>query len=302
MEIKKSALKNRIDKAYKLLTHCRLCPRKCGVDRTKNKIGFCGAGSSAKIYSYRRYLGEEPPISGTKGSGVIFFSHCTMKCIYCQNFKFSQHGAGYQVEKETLCKIMLSLKEGECHNINLVTPSHYLPVILESLLLAKEKSLNLPIVYNTSGYESKEVLELLNGVVDIYLTDMRYSDNRLARTYSMADDYVEINRKAVLAMYNQVGGLILNKDGLAEKGLIIRHLVLPNLLTNTEGVLKYIASYISKKTYISLMAQYLPLYRAKEFPEISRTITQKEYKMACSLLNKYNLRYGWVQDFPLKDF
>jgi len=218
-----------------------------------------------------------------------------MKCVYCQNFKFSQLGAGYSIEQDTLCKIMLSLKKRGCHNINLVTPSHYLPIALESLLLAKDRSLDIPIVYNTSGYESKEVLELLNGVVDIYLADMRYNHNSLSRRYSMADDYVEVNRAAISMMHKQVGDLVLDKNGIAKEGLIIRHLVMPGLLSNTEGVLKYIADFLPKKTHISLMSQYLPLHKAKNYPEISRTITSEEYEAACTLLDRYNLRYGWVQ-------
>lgn len=297
MKISRHELKNRIEGAYELARDCRLCPRRCGTNRTEGKIGFCRAGLPAKIYSYRQYLGEEPPISGTKGSGVIFFSHCTMKCIYCQNSKFSQLDAGYEVNGDVLYKIMLSLKEGGCHNINLVTPSHYLPTILESLLLAEERSLNIPIVYNTSGYESEEVLNLLNGVVDIYLADMRYSDNALSRIYSMVDDYVEVNRKAISIMYKQVGGLIINGDYTAKRGLIIRHLVLPNLLSNTKEILEYIANHISKKTYVSLMSQYIPLYKAKQSPQISRPITLKEYEGACALLERYDLHNGWIQDF-----
>ena len=290
-----SELKKRFKGAWKSYRACRLCPRSCGIDRTKNEVGFCKARLPAKIYSYRQYLGEEPPISGTKGSGVIFFSHCTMKCTYCQNYKFSQNGAGYPVTADILSKAMLSLKMSGCHNINLVTPSHYLPSILESLLLAKESSLDIPIVYNTSGYESKEALELLDGVVDIYLADMRYCDNNLSRTYSMSEDYVDVNRSAILTMHGQVGGLILDEEGRAKRGLIIRHLVLPNLLSNTEGVLSYIAEHLPNNTYISLMSQYIPLYKARENPEIARPITKKEYEAACGMLDKYNLRHGWIQ-------
>ena len=297
MRIKKTELKNRIDKANRLMENCRLCPRKCGIERSKGKTGFCKAGHTVKIYSYRQYLGEEPPISGTKGSGVIFFTHCTMKCVYCQNFRFSQDGIGYEVEPEILCRIMLSLKKSGCHNINLVTPTHYLPLILESLLLAEERRLDIPIVYNTSGYESIEVLEILKGIVDVYLANMRYSNNKLSRIYSGTSDYVEINRGAIKTMRDQAGELEIDNDGIARRGLIIRHLVMPNLLSNTDGVLKYIASSVSKETYVSLMSQYLPLHKAREFPELSRALAQKEYMEASALLDKYGLANGWIQGF-----
>ncbi len=296
MRINKMEFKKRIERARRLAVPCRLCPRQCGVDRAKGEKGFCKAPYQAKVYSYRQYLGEEPPISGTKGSGVIFFSHCTMRCIYCQNFRFSQKCAGYNVDAEILCRIMLSLKERGCHNINLVTPSHYIHAILESLLLAKERSLNIPIVYNTSGYESEETLKLLEGVVDIYLANVRYSEDEASQVYSDTRDYVEVNRRAVSMMQNQVGRLVINSDGIAERGLIIRHLVIPNLLSNTAGALKYIAKSISKETYVSLMAQYLPLHKAKKKPEISRVVTQDEYEAACKLLNKYKLTNGWIQE------
>lgn len=297
MKIRRSELMKRCEEAQRLLAPCRLCPRRCRINRIRNEVGFCKAPLSTKIYSYRQYKGEEPPISGTKGSGVIFFTGCTMKCAYCQNSRFSQEGEGYTVDAEALCRIMLSLQKGGCHNINLVTPSHHLPTVLEGLLLAQDGSLKIPIVYNTSGYESKEVLELLSGVVDVYLADMRYSDNKLSRLYSMTKDYVEINRSAISVMHKQVGRLRINKYGIAEKGLIIRHLVLPNLLSNTEGVLKHISHSLPRDTHISLMSQYIPLYKAKRFRELSRGLILKEYETACALLEKYRLDCGWVQDF-----
>ncbi len=297
MKVTKEELKKKIKEAWGLFEHCKLCPRACMSERAKGEKGFCGAGPQPKVFSYRQYLGEEPPISGMRGSGVIFFSHCSMKCVYCQNSKFSQGGAGYTVDSKTLCRIMLSLQERGCHNINLVTPTHYLPAILESLLYATEDLLHIPIVYNTSGYESKEALELLEGVVDIYLTDMRYSDNILSHAYSATRDYPEVSRKAVSIMLRQVGNLITDKDGVAEKGLIIRHLVLPNHLRNTEGVIKYIAENISKDAYISLMSQYIPLYKARHFPDISRSLTADEYNAASMLLNKHGLSRGWLQEY-----
>ncbi|MFH1847610.1 MAG: radical SAM protein [Candidatus Omnitrophota bacterium] len=295
MHINNDELKKRIAKARALSARCRLCPRACGRERPKGETGFCGAGRDTKIHSYRQFLGEEPPISGTRGSGVIFFSHCTMKCVYCQNYRFSQEGEGYTIGPDALSGVMLSLKNSGCHNINLVTPTQYLPEILESLLLAKEGGLDIPIVYNTSGYESTEAIGLLDGIVDIYLADMRYSDNALSKKYSAASDYVEANRAAISAMHGQVGELSL-EEGVAIKGLIIRHLVMPGLAANTDGALKHIASRISRATHVSLMSQYMPLHRAGEFKEISRRIAPEEYRAACEKMKKYGLHNGWTQN------
>lgn len=296
MRLTPDELKNKLERALELARSCRLCPRACGVDRIAGRVGFCRSAMPAKVYSYRQYPGEEPPVSGTKGSGVIFFSNCTMKCVYCQNYRFSQKGEGYRTDPAALCKIIVSLKKRGCHNINLVTPTQYLPAILEAFLLAKDTAHDIPIIYNTSGYESKEVLGLLSGLVDIFLTDMRYGDNRLSRLYSSTNDYVEINRAAVSAMYEQVGTLIFDKDGVAKRGLIIRHLVLPGLLSNTDSILGYISQHLPKGTFISLMSQYIPLYKARAMPEISRPITPEEYKEARAMLEKYRLTNGWLQE------
>ncbi len=297
MNISKTQLRKKLDSARELVSPCRLCPRKCGAERARGKTGYCKAGAAAKIYSYRQYLGEEPPISGNKGSGVIFFSDCTMNCVYCQNFRFSQNGSGYIVDPKRLSKIMSSLKKRGCHNINLVTASHYLPYILEALLLSSEELSSTPIVYNTSGYESKEVLDILDGIVDVYLANMRYCNNSLSWVYSNTKDYADINKEALSTMRRQVGELVVDNKGLAKKGLIIRHLVMPNLLENTKEILRYISENISKESHISLMAQYLPLHKAKEFPELSRPITPEEYKEAWGLLERYGLTNGWVQGF-----
>ncbi len=296
MKLTAKELKDKLERSQELAAPCRLCPRACGVDRTAGQTGFCNAGMPTKVYSYRQYPGEEPPLSGTKGSGVIFFSNCTMRCAYCQNYRFSQKGEGYRTDPAALCKIIVSLKKSGCHNINLVTPTHYLPVILEAFLLAGESAHDIPIAYNTSGYESKEVLGLLNGLVDIYLADMRYGDNRLSRRYSSTNDYVEINRAAVSIMHDQVGTLTLDKSGVAKRGLIIRHLVLPGLLSNTDNILGYISQHLPKKTVISLMSQYIPIYKARTMPEISRAITPEEYEEACAMLEKYELTNGWLQE------
>lgn len=300
MRINREGLKKRVFAAREMASRCHLCPRRCGVNRLKGEVGFCRAGPLAKIYSYRQYLGEEPPISGSRGSGVIFFSHCTMSCVYCQNFKFSQLASGYTINSEKMGRIFLSLKKRGCHNINLVTPSHYLHEILESLYTYKEDLSNIPIVYNTSGYESAETLTLLKDIVDVYLTDMRYSDNSISALYSKTKDYVENNKKAIEIMHKHVGELIIDDYGVAKRGLIIRHLVIPNHLKNTQKILKYIAEHISKNTHISLMSQYLPLHKAKDFQNISRSLTPREYEKASAMLHKYGLENGWIQKLEKK--
>ncbi|MFA5224639.1 MAG: radical SAM protein [Candidatus Omnitrophota bacterium] len=240
--------------------------------------------------------GEEPPVSGKRGSGTIFFSHCNMGCVYCQNYEFSQLGKGREYEFVDLARIMLSLQESGCHNINLVTPTHVLPQILKALEIAIEGGLNIPLVYNTSGYESVKTLELLEGVVDIYLADMRYADNMMSQKFSQAPDYPERNREAVKEMQRQVGIAEFDQEGLIKKGLIIRHLVLPNQVSGTDKIMQFIARDISEDTYISLMSQYLPYYRASHYPEISRRLKNDEYEEAKKILEKYNLLNGWIQE------
>jgi len=295
--ISETELQKRIDAAFDLLESCRVCPRECGVNRLKNdKLGFCRSGLNPIISSVSPHHGEEPPLSGTRGSGTIFFTNCNLKCAYCQNYPISQMGNGTERTVGELACQMLSLQEQGCHNLNLVTPTHFMPQILKALGIARERGLNLPIVYNTSGYESLETLGLLNGIVDIYLPDMRYSDNDAGMKYSIAPDYPEINRAAVKEMYRQVGNLVLDENGVAQRGLIIRHLVLPGVLSGTEGVMKFLAGEISKDVYISLMSQYFPAYRARELKEINRRITPEEYEDAWQIMLKYGLENGWVQE------
>ncbi|MGC1454477.1 MAG: radical SAM protein [Nitrospirota bacterium] len=290
-------LQSRIELAYRLLESCRICPRECGVNRLKNdKLGFCRSGLNPIISSVSPHHGEEPPLSGTRGSGTIFFTNCNLKCAYCQNYPISQMGNGTERTVGELACQMLSLQEQGCHNLNLVTPTHFMPQILKALGIARERGFNLPIVYNTSGYESLETLGLLNGIVDIYLPDMRYSDNDAGMKYSIAPDYPEINRAAVKEMYRQVGNLVLDENGVAKRGLIIRHLVLPGVLSGTEGIMKFLAGEISKDVYISLMSQYFPAYRARELKEINRRITPEEYEDAWQIMLKYGLENGWVQE------
>ena len=295
--ISDTELQKRIDAAYGLLASCRVCPRECGVDRLKNdKLGFCRSGLNPVISSVSPHYGEEPPLSGTKGSGTVFFTNCNLRCVYCQNYPISQLGNGEERTTGELACQMLWLQEQGCHNLNLVTPTHFVPQILKALGIARERDFNLPIVYNTSGYESMETLRLLDGIVDIYLPDMRYSDNAAAMKYSIAPDYPELNRAAIKEMYRQVGNLELDEQGIAKQGLIIRHLVLPGNIAGTEGVMKFLAGEISKDVTISLMSQYFPAYRARKFNEINRRITTEEYEKAYQIMLKYGLENGWIQN------
>ncbi len=295
--LSKKELDERIEAAYQLLESCRVCPRECGVNRLKNeKAGFCRSGLNPVISSVSPHHGEEPPLSGTKGSGTIFFTNCNLKCVYCQNYPISQLGNGAERTVGELACQMVWLQEQGCHNLNLVTPTHFMPQILKALAIARERGFELPIVYNTSGYESVEALRLLDGIVDIYLPDMRYSDNAVALKYSIAPHYPEINRAAIREMFRQVGNLVLDENGVAQRGLIIRHLVLPGGLSGTEGVMKFLAEEISKDVYISLMSQYFPAYKANENRDINRRISEKEYDEAYDIKMKYGLKNGWVQE------
>ena len=295
--ISDTELQKRIDAAYGLLESCRVCPRECGVDRLKNdKLGFCRSGLNPVISSVSPHYGEEPPLSGTKGSGTVFFTNCNLRCVYCQNYPISQLGNGEERSPGELACQMLWLQEQGCHNLNLVTPTHFVPQILKAIGIAMQRGFILPIVYNTSGYESLETLRLLDGIVDIYLPDMRYSDNAAAMKYSIAPDYPEINCAAIKEMYRQVGNLVLDEQGIAKQGLIIRHLVLPGNIAGTEEVMKFLAGEISKDVTISLMSQYFPAYRAREFNEINRRITTEEYEKAYQIMLKYGLENGWIQN------
>ncbi len=289
-------LRERIEAAYALLEACRLCPRECGVNRLKNdKLGFCRSGLNPVVSSASPHFGEEPPISGSKGSGAIFFANCSLRCVYCQNYPISQMGHGVERTPGELACQMLWLQEQGCHNINLVTPTHFMPQILRALAIARERGFDLPIVYNTSGYETVEALKILDGIVDIYLPDMRYSDNSAAGRYSVAPHYVEINRNALREMYRQVGDLTMDENGIARRGLIIRHLVLPNGIAGTEDIIRFIAGELSTGVYISLMNQYFPTYRALEHPELGRRLKREEYEDAFRSMERYGLENGWVQ-------
>jgi putative pyruvate formate lyase activating enzyme len=278
------------------LESCDICPNDCGVNRLDGEVGMCGAGAEARVASYNLHFGEEPAISGTRGSGTIFFSHCTLKCAYCQNWPISHEANGNGTDARGLAQMMLELQSRGAHNINFVTPSHYMPHMLDALVHAIDDGFKLPIVYNTSAYDTVMSLRLLDGIVDVHLPDMRYSDDGLAKKYSRAKSYTNYNRAAIREMHRQVGDLVMDEDGLAVRGLIVRHLVLPDNISGTEDVMRFIAEEISVKTAISLMDQYFPTYRADGFPELSRRITREEFERAEKIMDKYGLEEGWVQE------
>lgn len=295
LNIKEEEFDRRIKKAYKLLSSCEVCPRKCRVNRLEGERGFCRSSEEVIVSSYNAHFGEEPPLVGYFGSGTIFFTNCNLKCVYCQNYPISQLGNGNKVTLQDLANIMLTLQKRKCHNINLVTPTHFVPQILKSLKLAIKMGLHIPIVYNTSGYDSVNTLKLLDGVVDIYLPDARYANNEIARKYSSAPGYFEIMKKALKEMHRQVGELALDKTGVARSGLIVRHLVLPDGLSGTRKIMRFIAREISPHTYISLMAQYFPAYQAGQFPSLSRRINREEYREALQAFKEEGLGNGWFQ-------
>ncbi|MDD2702569.1 MAG: radical SAM protein [Candidatus Omnitrophica bacterium] len=284
---------------FSMLGSCVLCPRKCKVNRLHGENGMCRTALNPKVYSYMVHHGEEPPISGSNGSGTIFFSNCTMGCVYCQNYEFSQLGGGREVDCEELAGFMLELQSLQCHNINFVTPTHVIPQILKALLIAIPKGLKIPLVYNTGGYERSEVIKLLEGIVDIYLPDMRYADANMARTYSCVEDYPGYNQEAVKEMYRQVGRAVFDGQGILTRGMIIRHLVLPGSVSGTEEVMRFIAKELSKESYISLMSQYNPYYKSAQLPQykdIARRLSIAEYQSAQQVMEKLGLENGWVQE------
>jgi len=273
------------------LENCDLCARYCRVDRRQSIRGaICRTGQRAVVYSAGPHHGEEACLSGSRGSGTIFFSWCNLRCIFCQNWEIAWQGEGREVSDEELAQMMLRLQAQGCHNINFVTPSHVVAQILAAVKIAAEQGLFLPLVYNTSGYDSPEALALLDGVIDIYMPDMKYGDEQLARKYSHVRDYVNVNQAAVREMHRQVGDLVINAEGLAERGLLVRHLVLPNDISGVETVLKFAAEEISADTYLNLMGQYRPCYRAGEHPGLDRPITRIEFSEALASARRHGLR------------
>ncbi|MHB1355909.1 MAG: radical SAM protein [Anaerolineae bacterium] len=295
--LRNGLLHTRVHQAWGVLKACTLCPRRCGVNRLAGEIGYCRAGSDVRIASWNVHRWEEPPISGTCGSGTLFFSYCTGRCSFCQNYPISQLGVGKDVTPERLGGMMLELQELGCHNINLVTPTHYVPHILAALESAAAHGLTIPVLYNSSGYDTVETIRLLDGIVDIYLPDSKYADDTVAGKISGFRDYVANNRAALQEMVRQVGEeLVLDDKGIARHGLIIRHLVLPSELSQTAEVLRWIAENLSPRVHISLMSQYFPAWHAVDNPELGQALTLEEYEKAIEALADLGFENGWQQE------
>lgn len=302
--ISSGEFENRISDADAILKNCTSCPRNCNVDRTKGELGTCQSGDQPIVSSYTPHFGEEPVLSGTKGAGNIFFGNCNLRCDYCQNFVISQNPKveiKNTISVERLAEIMIELQNKNCHNIGLVSPTHFAMPILKAIYIAVKQGLNLPIIYNTNGYDSVEVLKLYKDVVDIYLPDFKYGSDENGRRYSKAPDYFVKTKAAITEMYNQVGSELIYKDGVVVRGLIIRHLVLPNGLSESEEVFKFISS-IDSKIHVSLMSQYFPVNRASKNILLNRSINPTEYYRAIELLDKYGLENGWMQEIESNDF
>lgn len=277
------------------LEKCTICPHNCGINREKGQVGRCKSKDTIKIALYSTHNFEEPCISGKKGSGTVFFSNCNLNCAFCQNYEISQQGKGKEITIQELAEIFVKQQEKDVENINLVTPTSYVPQIIEAIKIAKEKGLKIPIVYNTNGYEKVETLKMLEGYIDIYLPDLKYSDNLLAKRLSKVDNYFEIATNAIKEMYRQVGNTVFNDQGIMQKGMIIRHLVLPNHILNSRRVLKWINDNMNE-VYVSIMAQYFPTYKAKEIEDINRKLTKEEYEEIENYLYRLNLENGYIQE------
>ncbi len=314
LNLKKAEWQSRKNKALAMLEKCEVCPRKCGVNRLKNERGFCRVGRLAIVASWHPHFGEEAPLVGQGGSGTIFFAHCNLGCVYCQNYDISQIGFGQETDVEKLAEIMIELQKRGCHNINFVTPSHVVPQILESLPLAVECGLAVPLVYNTSSYDSIKTLKLLRGIIDIYMPDVKYADQRIARRYSLVPNYPKVVKKAVKEMWKQVGDLIINSkvkmqnaklqfkienfekiqkefpEGVALRGLLVRHLVLPNELAGSKKIFNFLAKEISPNTFTNVMDQYQPYFKAEQYPAINRPINRKEYEEAVRAAKEAGLK------------
>lgn len=298
-------LRDRIEILEGMLTDCTICPRDCRVDRTKGEHGFCRSKYFPIVASYCAHHGEEPVLSGTGGSGTIFFGYCNMRCVFCQNHQISQPVGSlkrHEVSFDRLAEIMLELQDRGCHNINFVSPTHFVAQIVKGVEIAASRGLRIPLVYNSNGYDSLQTLKLLDGIIDIYLPDIKYADDNTARQYSKAKDYVRHSREAIIEMKRQVGDLVLNSDGIAVKGLIIRHLVLPNDLADSEATLRFISEEVGKETFISTMSQYFPTHKAGKYPLLSRPVREREYEKMLLLLEKFGLENGWTQDYSSRDY
>lgn len=293
-------LKKRGEELWNIMKSCQLCPRECGANRLKGDEGFCQATSQLEVSAYHPHFGEEKPLVGRGGSGTIFFTNCGLRCVFCINWEISQEGQGEPRSIEDLAQMMVDLQKRGCHNINLVTPTHYSPHIVQAVDRAARKGLRLPLVYNTCGWERFEILKTLDGILDIYLPDFKYSDGKMAEKYSSgADAYPEVTQAAILEMNRQVGVAKPAGDGLMYRGLMIRHLVMPSGVSGAKGVIEWIARNLPKDTHLNIMSQYRPMYKAFNFPEISRRITHKEYHDAVKAAREAGLTNLDVQGYGI---
>jgi putative pyruvate formate lyase activating enzyme len=293
----------KVKEAQAIFEECRLCPRQCGVNRLRGERGFCRAPAKPMVFTAHPHFGEEMPLVGHNGSGTIFFSNCNLRCVFCQNWPISHEGKGKEVRDEDLAEMMLHLQKMGCHNINLVTPTHVMPNILSATRIALKKGLRIPLVYNTSGYERLEIVELLDGIVDIYMPDMKYMDSEMSAIYSAgASDYPEVTKKAIIEMNRQVGELNIDAQGIALRGLIIRHLVMPNRVAGTEKFVRWMAETLPKSTYVNIMAQYHVDYKAYDYPEIARGITAQEFLEAMDWAERYGLTHLDSQSVATRNF
>jgi len=282
-------LKERVEAAKALLESCRVCPRHCGINRLAGETGKCRTARQAVVSSYGPHYGEEAPLVGRHGSGTIFFTNCNLRCRFCQNYSISQLGEGEEASREEIAGMMFTLQAKGCHNINLVSPTHVVPQILEAVEIAAKMGLHLPLIYNSGGYDSVETLKILDGIIDIYMPDMKYSDEKTAREFSGVADYPSINRLAVEEMHRQVGDLQVNEEGIATRGLLVRHLVLPNNLSGTREIVHFLTREISQNTYLNVMAQYHPCYEALQIPQLARGIFRHEFLEAAQLAHEAGL-------------
>ena len=290
----KGIFPERVIKLKEILRECTLCPRNCRVNRLEGEKGFCRAGAEACVSSVGPHFGEEAPLTGRNGSGTIFFTYCNLGCVFCQNYDISHSGHGEVLPSSELASRMLYLQKTGCHNINLVTPTHFVPQIVEALETAIKGGLKVPIVFNCGGYESVEVLKLLEGIIDIYMPDAKFSDPKVSEKLCHARDYYKVLKEALKKMHRQVGVLKTDETGIASRGVLIRHLVMPDKLAGSEEVLRFIAEELSKDSYVNIMRQYYPCYKAGDYPEISRSITPQEYNRACEIGKSYGLKRGFL--------
>jgi putative pyruvate formate lyase activating enzyme len=282
-QLSQETLQERAKEAIARLESCEICPRHCKVNRLKEEKGFCRIGRNARVYSYSPHFGEEPPLVGQHGSGTIFSSGCNLSCVFCQNYDISQIDSGLDVPAENLARMMVRLQDIGCHNINFVTPSHVVPQILEALVLARDEGLSIPLVYNSGGYDRAETIQLLEGIFDIYMPDAKYGRDETALKYSKAPKYTHYMKTAIKEMHRQVGDLSIDEDGIAVRGLLVRHLVLPDGLADTAEVVRFLSVEVSKNTYLNIMSQYRPEYNACSYPELDRRITMREFRDAVRL-------------------